>query len=402
MTRNIALYPYLQASRYALVWQAVWFLYFQGRLSAPEALLLAALYDLGVVALEVPSGYFSDMIGRRLTLLIAMVAQVSGCLLLFTADSFSGFAAGQLLLGLGSAFASGTDSSLLYESLAALNRRDEVVQHEANAWRFAYFSLAASAVLGGCLASLSFSVTYLLSAFAAGFALVTVCLMREPGRTNSDHVASPLSQMRAIRVCLRDRTLLWVFGFAVVAIVLEDVPYIFLQPYLESRLSYVGQAHSAPLGAGLLIGAMMGLSAIASPISVKLLDRFGSTNALLLTLATQVLLVASMAWFVHPAAAIVLVMRMVPSALSHPIVIATVQPRLDSSHRATYLSFQNLSGRLLLSASVMFSAWVVTDTQTLDADAMATLLPGYAIAGGVALVTLWLTSRGVTRNTKRT
>ncbi|WP_170865037.1 hypothetical protein [Roseovarius marisflavi] len=40
--RNIAIYP--------------WFLYFQAQLSATEAILLYAIYDVGTTALEVPSG----------------------------------------------------------------------------------------------------------------------------------------------------------------------------------------------------------------------------------------------------------------------------------------------------------------------------------------------------------
>ena len=54
--RNIAIYPWFRFCQNLIFWQAVWFLYFQAELSATEAILLYAIYDVGTTALEVPSG----------------------------------------------------------------------------------------------------------------------------------------------------------------------------------------------------------------------------------------------------------------------------------------------------------------------------------------------------------
>mgnify|MGYP003564626886 CR=1 FL=1 len=70
---NVPLYRWSRFLRNLLFWQAVWFLYFQNSLSAAEAILLYAVYDVATTALEVPSGYMSDRIGRRFTLLASAV-----------------------------------------------------------------------------------------------------------------------------------------------------------------------------------------------------------------------------------------------------------------------------------------------------------------------------------------
>ena len=220
-----------------------------------------------------------------------------------------------------------------------------------------------------------------------------VWFLKKPPRAATRKTATPLQQAQAIGKCFGGRVLLWIFVFAMLAIVLEDVPYIFLQPYIEQTLNRFQLNHSAPLAAGLVIGAIMGLPAIASRLSVATLRVFGTVKTLLASMLLQVLLVTAMAWVIHPGVAVLLVLRMIATALSYPVLMATVQPRLNNESRATYLSFQNLSGRALLSGSIMLGTWAVGDTQTLDANALGKLIPYYAVGGWLALLALRLTAR---------
>ena len=43
MQRNIALYPWFKFVQQLLFWQAIWFLYFESRLSAAEAIRSAGI-----------------------------------------------------------------------------------------------------------------------------------------------------------------------------------------------------------------------------------------------------------------------------------------------------------------------------------------------------------------------
>ena len=82
MARNLRLYPWFKFFQGLYFWHAVWFLYFQSELSAAEAVLLYAIYDVGALALEVPSGYMSDRLGRRVTLIAAAASGLAGAMLL--------------------------------------------------------------------------------------------------------------------------------------------------------------------------------------------------------------------------------------------------------------------------------------------------------------------------------
>ena len=111
--RNIKIYPLFGFLRNLMFVQAVWFLFFQHHLSAAEAILLYFIYDIDATAMEVPSGYMSDLLGRRITLILSALSGLAGTLCLAFGDSFAIFALAQILMGAATAFASGTDSLAL-------------------------------------------------------------------------------------------------------------------------------------------------------------------------------------------------------------------------------------------------------------------------------------------------
>lgn len=391
MQRNIKLYPWFQACRSLLFWQAVWFLYLQNVLSGAEAVMLAAIYDIGTLVLEVPSGYMSDRIGRRITLILATLATVAGCLLLGLGSSFYVFALAQIMLGAGTAFASGTDHALLYDSLIDDNREADVAWHEARAWRFTFTGLAVSALVGGLIAMQAMHLVYLATALAAAAAFALATLFREPAHTEDGF--SPVAQGKAILDRLRHRGLAWLFALSVAMYVFSHVPFVFAQPFIKEVLAGIGFAAETPAVSGAIVSAMMLVSVAAAWIALPLASRIGTTGIFLLALAIQVGLIAVLAFTVHPAALALLLLRMVPDAFARPMILAYVQPRLKSSYRATYLSLQSLIGRLILAATLFAISFAVPDNAILRQADLQAILPWYVGAGLVLLAVLAFTSR---------
>jgi MFS family permease len=152
MERNLRLYPFYQFFQNLLFWMPVFFLYFSSVLPIHEVLLLEGLYFLSVVILEVPSGYFSDRVGRRLTLVLSAAGWMAGSIIFCTTSTFVPFLVAQFLYAFGMAMKSGTDTSLLYESLKTLGRGEEIAAREARAQTFTFIALAVSALAGGTMA----------------------------------------------------------------------------------------------------------------------------------------------------------------------------------------------------------------------------------------------------------
>ncbi|NNL72340.1 MAG: MFS transporter, partial [Silicimonas sp.] len=178
--RNVVLYPWFKFLQNLLFWQATWFLFFQSELSAAQAILIYVFYDIATTVLEVPSGYLSDRAGRRVTLIVSAVAGLLAAVMQAFGEGFLIFALAQVALGAHIAFASGTDSALLYESLEAEGRSDEVEAQEVRAWRFTFAGLMVSAVAGGAMAYFGLRIPYVATAIAFAILVVVALRFREP------------------------------------------------------------------------------------------------------------------------------------------------------------------------------------------------------------------------------
>ncbi len=390
--RNIDLYPWFQFARNLLFWQAIWFLYFQEQLSAAEAIVLAAVYDIATTVLEVPSGYLSDRIGRRITLILAAFAGIAGALLLALGSTFHEFAIAQICLGISMAFISGTDSALLYESLTRSGRAGEIEHHELSAWRYSFAALAISAVSGGLLASASPVWAFLATAAASTAAVVIAFQFHEPA-TAGERRPTGYSGAGAIVQSLRHPVLAWIFALSVGNYVLSHVPFVFGQPFILEALRPAAAGIDAALLSGLISAAMMLISVATSWLAPSLKRRLGLGPVLLLALAMQAGLIGLLAMTNHPLAIALLMLRMVPDSIARPFKLARIQPLLADQHRATYLSLQSFSGRLVFAASLMASSLAASSETTMAYQEIQGILLWYVLGGAVLLAGLAATMR---------
>ena len=396
MVRNVALYPWFKFFQNLIFWQSVWFLFFQQELSAAEALLLYVVYDVATTILEVPSGYMSDRLGRKRTLVAAMLAGLLGMLLLSVASGFAVFALAQVCIGAGAAFASGTDSAFLYESLAAAGREDEVESQATRAWQFSLTALALSAFSGGLLAGVAFELAFVAAAFALACAAVMTFLFTEPVHAENTLQTSGLrAQWGLLHAALRQPVLAWLFVLSVLMYGFSHVPFVFGQPFISQALEAGGWQADAPVVSGAVTAAMMVTSVLASFVALGLRKRIGLPAILLMAFGIQVGLIATLALTDSALAIVVLLMRMVPNSLAGPFIIARVQPLLRDGGRATFLSLQSLAGRLIFAAS-LFAASLVAPQQGVMAyaDIRVTLM-WYGLIGGALFAGLLFFARRI-------
>ena len=391
--RNITLYPWFKLLQSLIFAQAVWFLYFQAKLSAAEAIMLYAIADLATTVLEVPSGYASDRFGRRMTLIIAGCCSTIGACLLAVGDSFAVFAAGQIMMGAGGAFLSGTDSAFLYESLSAAGRADDVEAQEVKAWRFTFAALAISAVTGGAIALYSFPLTFVLSAVALFAGIIISLRFAEPPRQDTTPQAGEVMRFNALGDALRHPVLIWLFALAVLMYGFSHIPYVFGQPFIQEALASVGLAQDAPVFSGLVTTVMMLLSVVASFFATRLRHRVGLVAILLLAFGMQIALSGVLALTNAPIVIAVLLLRMVPDALSKPFITARIQPLLRDEARATYLSLQSLCGRVLFAATLFIASGATQSADTMPYADIQMILGGYVAAGVIAITALALAAR---------
>ncbi len=383
--RNIALYPWFQFARNLVFWQAIWFLFFQNRLSAAEAILLYAIYDIGTTALEVPSGYLSDRIGRRFTLIVSGLMAVAGAALLAFGDGFFIFALAQICLGASTAFNSGTDSALLFESLVACDKADQVEVEELKAWRFSFSALALSAVLGGALSYASETLPFIITLAASLVTvLITLKFHEPPHDAATTAQGSELMRIAALRPVLVQPVLAWLFLLSVLMYGFSHIPFVFGQPYILEALNNIGFAAEAPIVSGAVSASMMLLSVLTSLFALRFRQAMGLGAILLLAFAMQIALVAVLAVTNSFIAIALLVFRMVPNSLSQPFISARTQPLLGDETRATYISLRSFCGRLAFAGSLYIASQFTTTSDQMAYSHLQLIL-GWSVGIGIAV-----------------
>lgn len=356
---NISLYPWFRAASDGHAWITVFFLYMSQSLPLDQVIELSAVYYLSVFLLEVPSGYFSDRIGRRRTLLIAATALIASyCCFIFGAG-FGWFAAGQFLLAMGIAMQSGTDTAFHYDSLKALGRDSEYAEREAKAEQWGMVMLAIATLSGGILGLIDLRLAYVFSLFSATVMVLLAWRFVEPVHADESN-AIPQSFARVVWDCclrLRDPVLGWVFAVVIVLYAMAHIVYEFYQPYITVlQLPLLEASAYAPLISGVVISVSMFGGAIGARASMAWQMKLGLTGVLAVAMLLQLGIVAAMAVAVSPAVLALVCLRNFPMSLVHAPVRAAIAPRIERRQRATYLSIQGLAERLFFALLLLLLA----------------------------------------------
>lgn len=393
--RNVHLYPMYSAATSAMAWLPVFFLYFSEQLTLPEVLLLEAVYYIAVVILEVPSGYLSDIIGRRKTLLLSGVALLAAYLCFLLSQQFSGFAAGQILIAVSIAFRSGTDTAFHYESLLALDRTEEYGDREAIAGKYSFVATALAALGGGLLGSYNLAWPYVLSLLTAAISLYFVFTFKEiHNNKNGNDTLSFSKQLHTCATYLKHPLLLWLFIYTMYMTIFVHIPYEFYQPYLRLlEADNLLAGIKAPLIAGVLFALTALVASAAAAYSMQWQKSLGLSYLCLAAAAVELAIIAAMAIMLHPIIALTMILRSGPMAVVTAPTNAAIAPLIDNDHRATFLSLQSMAGRLSFAIVLASFSLLVVDSQHADWSSLAVILRLSVVLGLTGLILMLYTSK---------
>lgn len=172
-----------------------WFNFFLDfRLYAPVAIIyfseVSGSYALGMSIFsltmisssffEVPTGIYSDLIGRKKTLVWGAVFSLICVIIYAIGQSYLFLAIGAILEGIARSFYSGNNEALLVDTLAETNQQEEYSQFLGTTSSMFQWALAISAVLGGIIASYSFAAVMWLSVIPAFIGVLISFQIVEP------------------------------------------------------------------------------------------------------------------------------------------------------------------------------------------------------------------------------
>ncbi len=133
---------------------------------------------LSTAIFEVPTGIWSDKIGRKYTVVLGSWSRVTAFILYAIGLSYSWLVLGAIFEGLSRAFYSGNNDALLYDTLADNGRQESYDEFQGKVSSTEQLAMGISAILGGLIAIFSFnhllwfSVAIQLSLLFVSFMLV--------------------------------------------------------------------------------------------------------------------------------------------------------------------------------------------------------------------------------------
>jgi len=366
LERNVRLYRWFHFASSFYGWLPVFFLYFNQYVTLAQTMQLGAIYYFSVCLCEVPSGYLSDRTGRRFTLILSAISLAIAYSFFLAADSFALLAVGQFFLAMGIAMMSGTDTAFLYDSLLSLGRKTEYAVQEARAQKYGFAAASLTSLLGGGLGMYDLRLAYWLSMAGALWMVLIAIRFVEP---KIDHKSATQSMFKTIGQCvgaLANPVLGWLFAVMILMYCLEHITFEFYQPYIRLMGFDWFDGDNAALVSAVVISASMFGGTLGAAYSVRLYDRFGIKALLVMAFLFQLAILSGLSLILSGMMLSLVVFRNFPMAMISAPVNATIAPLVGSHLRATYLSIQSLSARLVLSGLLFVLSRTIDSSQSLD------------------------------------
>jgi MFS family permease len=254
--------------------------YTDNGLSMQEIFILKSIYSVGIVVMEIPSGWMADVWGRRKTIVLGSVLGTAGFAAYSLSNSFLWFMLAEVILGIGYSFVSGADSAILYDTLQENNKEKDYVRQEGRITSAGNFAEAIAGIAGGLLAGITLRTPFYFQFLVAALAIPASLQLIEP-RLIREHVRiKPVEFFRATKSkLLNNKDLLTAILFSSVTGTATLTFAWFVQPFL--------QGINLPVEWFGLMWALLNISvAISSAFSYKIEYWFNRPTALWVILLT--------------------------------------------------------------------------------------------------------------------
>jgi MFS family permease len=176
------IYVYKLLSDFYLIVPIIIPFYKANQLSTTQIFIVQSAYCLGVLLLEIPSGYFSDVMGRKKTLVLGAFFLPIGLGIYAISTHFIGFILAELILSIANSMRSGTDSALIYDTLLQLKEESLYEKFSGKADFFARIGSSIASITGGLLALVSIRFPFYINIIFGVVLVILSFFLIEPER----------------------------------------------------------------------------------------------------------------------------------------------------------------------------------------------------------------------------
>ena len=200
--------------------------------SMQEIMMMEAIFSVALVIMEIPSGYFADIFGRRLSLILSACLFLMGIIVYAFAETFLVFAIGEVLLAVGISFSSGAKEAMIYDTLIEMGEKERYKKVQGTIVFNANITRTISNVLAGLCILVSLRFPFYISIIPSAIWLPFAFSLVEPKRHEM-----PFEKWghfkRILRETWEDKKLRWFLFYAAFPGAFLLMGYWMYQSYME-------------------------------------------------------------------------------------------------------------------------------------------------------------------------
>ncbi len=306
-----------------------------------------------VVALEVPSGWISDIWKRKNVMILSCLFWIMGFGILVIAGNLAVTIMAQAIIGVAVSLSSGTNTALLYDTLAAQGREAEYSRLEGRRTALLLYSIALSSIAGGFMYTLHPLLPLLATVAMAFPALLCCILLTEPPRCKSAVQGHPIKDMAiTLQYALHGhKEIAFIIIFAGLLFSGTKLIMWSQQPYYMA-LSMPEYIFGFFLAGGFMLGGLS--SHLAHRLDGKISNLRALSFCLMIALCVCI---ASAAQIGIHGIALLMIGGTGIYGIAMPRVNNAINTRIASDRRATVLSTLNLLRELLFIPLGLIVGW---------------------------------------------
>jgi len=336
LDRNIWLMNVIRFLRSFMFFVPIFALYLQEQLfTVLNVTIIMAIITFVTAVLEVPSGVFTDFFGRRKTLILSCLIAVINVSLLATGTEFIHFVFYAIVSAFSRALNSGTDESLLYDTLKEFKEQGKFKKVIGAYHAIGPIAMSISSIIGGLLATISLRTPVYVTIIPFVIALIFSLFLVEPKYHKSistvfGHVKKSTALLFSNRqLFLLSLASLLFFSFG------ESIHQI-------SQIFY--SFNNIPVAYfGFIFGAVFGLSSAGSFFSHSITEKFGNKRSLIFSTVFSMIVLIIATYVSGWLAVFFLIIGSFTYGIRNPVMSYMTNLEVASSNRATVLSIRNFA-----------------------------------------------------------
>ena len=322
-------------------------------LSLTQIMILQSLFAIAIVVLEVPTGYFADIFGRRTTLINSAIFLTLGVIVYSIGHNFAQFLIAEILWAVGVSLNSGTGAAFVYDTLKDLGREKSYKKIWGKTIGYGFVAMAFASVLGGLIGKIGFRSTFYATLPCLALLIPLAFSMKEPKRHKRIFERGYMYELLKILKfsLVENKKIRWLIIYSGVVLAFNSAVLWLYQPYFT--LSGLDIVHF-----GVVFASFQIVAAISSKYAHKIEEKLGQKRSLIMLVVLVGVSYLLMSNFVYLFSFSFAFLQQFVRGFSEPVITDYINKLTSSDIRATVLSAQNLSSALMYACIIPFIGWI--------------------------------------------